>query len=352
MSDVNMVLVGDTFVGRPDPDSAFATAQHLLKDADIAFCNLETVVADAKYLAPHDHDHHPRTDEWMFDSYVRAGFNVMNLANNPSTWHGLDPFLRCLDVLDKAGIVRGGGGRNFAEARKPAIIERNGTKVAFVCRASVCDPITAAATEDRGGIAYYPVQTFYEPRLRVHHVPGSPPIIHTVPDRGADRAALEEDIRKARKEADVVIVSWHWGVSPTTGGTGDLTEYQTEMGHFAIDAGADMVAGHHSHVLQAIEVYKGKPILYSLGNFVHDLHYQKRPNHILLAMLVRCHIHDGKLQRLAFVPGLYKGNGPPDFFQPSQAPEIVKDIQKISGRFGTRFEASKDDVVVTLAEAG
>src|SRR6266545_3072117 len=83
MSAVNMVLVGDTFVGRPDPDSAFATAKHLLKDVDIAFCNLETVVADAKYLAPHDHDHHPRTDEWMFDSYVWAGFNVMNLANNP-----------------------------------------------------------------------------------------------------------------------------------------------------------------------------------------------------------------------------------------------------------------------------
>ena len=125
VSDVNMVLVGDTFVGRPDPDSAFATARHLLKDVDIAFCNLETVVADAKYLAPHDHDHHPRTDESMFDSYVRAGFNVMNLANNPSTWHGLDPFLRCLDVMDKAGIVRGGGGRNISEARKPAIIERN-----------------------------------------------------------------------------------------------------------------------------------------------------------------------------------------------------------------------------------
>ncbi len=84
---------------------------------------------------------------------------------------------------------------------------------------------------------------------------------------------------------------------------------------------------------------------------MHDLHYQKRPNHILLAMLVRCRIHDGKLQRLSFVPGLYKGNGPPDFFQPSQAPEIVKDIQKISARFGTQFEVSKDDVAVTLVEA-
>jgi len=68
-------------------------------------------------------------------------------------------------------------------------------------------------------------------------------------------------------------------------------------------------------------------------------------------MLVRCHIHDGNLQRLAFVPGLYKGNGPPAFFQPSQASQIVKDIQNISARFGTQFEVSKDDVAVTLGEA-
>jgi hypothetical protein len=68
-------------------------------------------------------------------------------------------------------------------------------------------------------------------------------------------------------------------------------------------------------------------------------------------MLVRCHIHDGKLQRIAFVPGLYKGNGPPDFFQPFQAPQIVKDIQKISAHFGTQFEVQEDDVAVTLGEA-
>jgi poly-gamma-glutamate synthesis protein (capsule biosynthesis protein) len=99
----------------------------------------------------------------MFDSYVRAGFNVMNLANNPSTWHGLDPFLRCLDVLDKAGIVHGGGGRNLAEARKPAIIERNGTKVAFVCRASVCDP-SRRQPQKTGAVAY--IRPTLRPRLR------------------------------------------------------------------------------------------------------------------------------------------------------------------------------------------
>jgi len=69
-----------------------------------------------------------------------------------------------------------------------------------------------------------------------------------------------------------------------------------------------------------------------------------------LAMLVRCQIRDGKLQNLCFVPGLYKGNGPPEFFQPSQAPQIVKDIQKISAGFSTQFEVSKDDVAVTLVK--
>lgn len=347
MTDVNMVLVGDIYVGRPDPDAAFTSALPLLKDADIAFCNLETVIADAKYLSRHDKDPHPRTDESALDAYLRAGFNVMNLANNPSTWHGLDPFLRCLDVLDKAGVVQGGGGRNLAEARKPAIIERNGTRVAFVCRTSVCNP-EYAASEDQGGIAFYPVATYYEPRLRVHHVPGSPPYVRTIPDRGEHRDALESDIRKAREQADVVIVSWHWGVSPATGGSGELVEYQKEMGQFAIDAGADMVAGHHPHVLQPIEVYKGKPILYSLGNFVHDMHYGRNNHTRLMTMLVRCLIRDGKIQRLSFVPGMYVGHGPPEFSTPAEAPEIVEHMREMSEPFGTRFEVDKDDVAVVL----
>jgi poly-gamma-glutamate capsule biosynthesis protein CapA/YwtB (metallophosphatase superfamily) len=101
--DVKMVMIGDTYVQRPDPDSAFAPVLPLVKDADIFFCNLETVIADAKYLSPYDLDRRPRTDEWIFPAYLRAGINVMNVANNPIMYHGLDCFLRCLDVLDAAG---------------------------------------------------------------------------------------------------------------------------------------------------------------------------------------------------------------------------------------------------------
>ena len=178
MGDVKMVLLGDTNVARPDPDSAFAPAMNLLKDADIRFCNLETVVADAQYLHPYDRSHLPRTEEWMFESYVRAGFDVMNQANNPNTYHGHEPLMRSFQVLDAAGIIHSGAGPNLAEARKPGIIERNGTKIAFVSRTSVGTP-GMEATVDTPGVAFYPVQTLYEPPARVHSNPGLLPIVHT-----------------------------------------------------------------------------------------------------------------------------------------------------------------------------
>lgn len=351
MSDVKMVLIGDTNVGRPDPDSAFASVQHLVQDADIAFCNLETVLADAKYLSPYDRVTLPRTDESVLASYLKAGFNVMNQANNPNTYHGLDALVRAVEVLEEAGVVHAGAGRNLEEARKPAIIERNGTKVAFVCRTSVGTP-EMAATVDTPGVAFYPVHTMYEAPTRVHSNPGLFPIVHTVPDRGEHRAALEEDIRKTRELADVVIVSWHWGLSPNQvhpgAGPGEVEvmDYQKEMGHFAIDCGADMVIGHHPHQPQPIEVYKGKPILYSLANFVHDLAAFREAT--FMAIFTRCLIRDGKIHQLSFIPGTIQGNGPPVFAKPSEVPEVVDRMLEMSAPFGTRFEVGEEEITVVL----
>lgn len=346
MPDISMVMVGDNYVQRKDPDTAFAPALPYLKDADIGFCNLETVIADQKYLAPHDHDHRPRTDEWIFPYYLKAGFNVFNIANNPVFYHGLDCFARSLDVLDAAGAIYGGGGRNITAARKPAVIEKKGTKVAFVCRTSV-GSVDAGATEDRVGVARFRVSTYYEPRPRAHEHPGSSPIIHTVPNP-EDRAALEEDIRAARQQADVVVLSWHWGVSPVNGGGGELVGYQREMAQAAIDMGVDLVVGHHPHLLQPIEVYKGRAIVYSLANYMHDMDSFSR-GHELMTQLVKVQIHDGKVQRVAFVPGLISnGNGPPDFFRPADAPDIVGHMRTISSPLGTKFEAGEDDVSVVL----
>jgi poly-gamma-glutamate capsule biosynthesis protein CapA/YwtB (metallophosphatase superfamily) len=93
-------------------------------------------------------------------------------------------------------------------------------------------------------------------------------------------------------------------------------------------------------------VYQGKPILYSLANFVHDLGgFRERT---LMTMLVRCLIADGKIQRLSYVPGVVRGHGPPDFARPSQAPEVVKRITAMSSPLGTRFEVGEEEVTVVL----
>jgi poly-gamma-glutamate synthesis protein (capsule biosynthesis protein) len=356
--DVRMALIGDAYVQRPNPDSAFDPARPYFEQADIVFCNLETVVADEKYLPVGNAEKDfPRTDESTLGSYLRAGINVMNVANNPVMYQGLGPFLRSLDVLDQAGVVYGGGGRNLAEARKPAIIERGGTRVAFVCRTAIYAE-DAPATPTRAGSATVRVSTAYEVRSRTKMVvPGVPPIIRTHP-HPEDVAALEEDIHTARQQADVVVSSWHWGMTPVGGlsfsaGGDDLVSYQIEMGHRAIDFGADLVVGHHPHVVQPIEVYKGRVIAYCLGSYAHDKSRGEdragvRKTRKLTTILLRCVVHDGHITEVSFVPGRVESHGPPEYVSPSQGKDVVDRIQAVSAPFGTRFEVGDEDVQVVL----
>jgi poly-gamma-glutamate capsule biosynthesis protein CapA/YwtB (metallophosphatase superfamily) len=338
---LELALVGDVYVQRPDPDSTFAHVGKYLRAADIAFGNLETVVADPEHLDGRGHG--PRTDEWMIGAYVNAGFKIMNLANNPSMYRGVKGLLRTMEVLNKAGIAYGGGGKNFEEARRPTVVERKGMKVAFVCRTSVCT-IDAAATAQRAGLAVVRVATAYEaPPSLPKEVPGAPPIIHTIPN-AADVATLRDDIAVAKERADVVVVSWHWGISPYSGGKGELVGYQTEMAHFAVDAGADLVVGHHPHLVQPIEVYKGKPIFYSLANFVHDgpsFRGKKQDT-----ILVRCRIRSSKMNEVCFVPGRINEQNQPVLLRPAEAPGLLDHIREVSAAFGTCFQVREEEVAV------
>jgi poly-gamma-glutamate capsule biosynthesis protein CapA/YwtB (metallophosphatase superfamily) len=344
MSDetVELALVGDVYVQRKDPDSTFAHAGKYLRAADIVFGNLETVVADPEHLDKGGHG--PRTDEWMIGAYVNAGFKVMNLANNPSMYRGVKGLLRTMEVLDKAGIVYGGGGKNLEEARRPPVVEQKGIKVAFVCRTSVCT-IDAAATAQRAGLAVVRVATAYEaPSPLPKEVPGAPPIIHTIPD-AADVEALRQDITAARRQADVVVVSWHWGISPYSGGKGELVGYQKEMAHFAVDAGANLVVGHHPHLVQPIEVYKGSAIFYSLANFVHDgPSFRGKKQDTILA---RCRIRNRKINEVCFVPGRINERNQPELLTPAESPELMSQVKEVSAPFGTVFQVRETEVAVT-----
>lgn len=163
------------------------------------------------------------------------GVDIVKLANNHVYDYGRQALLDTFDTLDNAGIAYMGAGRNLEEATAPVYMELDGKRVAFVS-ASRAEKykMTPQATEDSPGI------------LRCY-----------------DTALFLETIKEARENADFVLAYVHWGTEYSY----ELEEVQLTTGKEYLDAGADVVIGAHSHCLQGMEYYDGKPIIYSLGNY-------------------------------------------------------------------------------------
>ncbi len=340
-ADVSVYLVGDV---RLENDDALALCAPALRQADILFGNLETVISDVWEASAVSQHRNVSSREHTAPAYGAAGFSVLNMANNPSMRLGWPAFARCMELLEGQGIAHIGGGINVDEARRPAILERNGTSTAFIGYGCVVDP-AHAARRDRPGVARFHVHTDYRPHARFFEVPGSPPIIITTPDTD-DLAALRNNIRSAKEQADVVIVSWHWGVSPATGGHNELIDYQIELGHECIDAGADVVVGHHPHALQGIEVYRGNAIFYSLGNFVPF----SAPPHPEPTMVARLRITEKRIREVSFLPAHINEKNQPVLATAADSGDVVQHVRQASQRFGTRFRLDGDAVVVETAD--
>ena len=161
-----------------------------------------------------------------------AGFTAVSLANNHTLDFGAEGLAQTIEALDAVGIAHIGAGPNLKDARKPVFVETAGTRVALLAY-SLTLPEHFYAEANKPGTAF------------------------------GHEAHLRADVASARKQADIVLVSFHWGQEGKT----TLREYQTRLGHVAIDSGAAAVFGHHPHILQGIEHYKDGVILYSLGNF-------------------------------------------------------------------------------------
>jgi poly-gamma-glutamate capsule biosynthesis protein CapA/YwtB (metallophosphatase superfamily) len=212
-------------------DYPFAVTTAELKRGDIAVGNLEAPIA-------------VRGDEFTAKRFrfkaappsaaalKRAGFSVVTIANNHIMDFGEPALLETLRHLDQNGILHPGAGQHLAAARQPAMIQIKGARIAFLAY-SLTFP-----------------KEFYAARGRAGTAPGYP-------------AFFKADIARAKAAADYVVVSFHWG----TEGATSPRPYQVAAAHAAVDAGADVVLGHHPHVLQGIERYKKGVILYSLGNF-------------------------------------------------------------------------------------
>lgn len=220
----------------------FERVKALTRASDLYVVNLECPFTDKGTKLQKNFNFRARPE--LVAGLEAGGVDVVSLANNHLMDYGAEGLFDTLTVLDTAKIARFGAGRSLADARTPAIVDVKGVKVAFLGYFFLGDrniePKEVIATESTPGVAGH------------------------FTDTAALKTMLQADIRAAKKKADHVIPFFHWGRE----GKGQPEPYQVELGHAAIEAGASAVIGSHPHVLQGIELYQQKPIVYSLGNFV------------------------------------------------------------------------------------
>ena len=265
---VTLLATGDNIPSREDYDTLYQHVAPLLKDADISFGQVETVLIDKSIedLYPYvaSQARMPcSSDPDVAPAMKRNGFDIVSFSSNHALDYGRTHFLHTIRYLRDAGLEVIGVGENEEDARRFSVIERKGVKVAFLGYCTIL-PQDYWAQEARPGMNPARGHTYYE--QIEHDQPGTPCRIHSFAHKG-DKAKMLEDIRKAKALADIVVVSMHWGIHFTEA---EVAEYQFEYAHDAIDAGADLILGHHAHILKPIEVYKGKVIFYSLGNFAME----------------------------------------------------------------------------------
>lgn len=247
--------IGDIMEKQNDWTYPFHHIADTLYGADIAFGNLESQIGKSGTKVGSEFSFHadPRTIEGL----LFAGFDVLSVANNHAWDYGPLAFAETLTLLRENSIAPVGGGENYSEAHEPFRTEVRGTKIAYLAYTNLI-PKSLSEPNARPAVAYLELGT------------------------------VTKDIEHVSKTADVVIVSLHWGDEYET----ESGEYQKLVGRALIDAGADLIIGHHPHVPQEIEEYGGGVIFYSLGNFVFDQNFGKGTEK---GILLKVYVQGGEL---------------------------------------------------------
>jgi poly-gamma-glutamate capsule biosynthesis protein CapA/YwtB (metallophosphatase superfamily) len=356
---VTLLGLGDIIIDREKPETIFQYVADTLRSADITAANCDQTYSDKGSLI---HGHGTNSEPRNIAALQYAGFDVVSLANNHVLDRGSEALLDTIVRLKASGIPCLGAGKNLAEARQPIVLERKGTRVGFLAYSSV-HPKGSEAEENKPGIAPVRVWTIYE---QVDYQPGTSPRIVTVP-YPEDMAAMVQDIRQLKAQVDVLVIYFHWGLHnvPRV-----IPQYCYNVGHAAIDAGADLILGTHTHILKGIEVYQGKVIFYSISNFAAEigpailsgsaepaiprLVLERFKSHeARQTVIAKAIIEDGQIKRVSYLPCLINEQLEPEIMTAGDAQgrevyEYMKDISRSEG-LNARFCLDGDEVLILLA---
>ena len=319
---VSLVAVGDIMLARKverlmqahGTDYPFARIEHKLQEADITFGNLESPLSERGNPLPGKGICFRARPE-MAARLKQAGLDVLSVANNHALDYDTDAFLDTLELLRSSRIEPVGGGRNIDEARQPVIIEKNGLGVGFLAYTIFAD-------------IYYDYR--YRRTFRATEtISGVAPL---------EQELILEDVAALRPQVDVVIVSLHWGTEysryPDAG--------QQELGRALIDGGADLIIGHHPHIIQGFERYGNGLIAYSLGNFIFDQnqHVFTRQGLILDLQLTADGLSDLRVW-LVFLQ-----TSQSYVMEGQQAREFLQTVQESTRRLGTESTITDNCLVL------
>lgn len=278
-------------------EEPFAGVKDVFQAGDIVAGNLEGPLS-TRGQAVEGKEYTFRSSPEVARTMRSAGINLVSLANNHIMDYGPDAFVDTIKALDQNSIYHAGAAANHAEAYSPALLSVKGKKIAFFSYSSVVPP-GFWVTGQRPGIA----------------------------SSKTNWPALESYVRKAAAENDFVIASFHWGTELE-----DTTQAsQVQLARRFIDAGADVVIGHHPHVMQGIEIYKGKVIAYSLGNFI----FPNRGAKTSETFILKVELADDAISKVEAIPIKITPLGKPQVARGDSASSILKRLKTLSQAFGT-----------------
>ncbi|MGE5404367.1 MAG: CapA family protein [Candidatus Saccharibacteria bacterium] len=320
--ELSLTAVGDVMLARHvgylikqnGEDYPFKLIGRLLQKSDITFGNLESPLSDRGRAMPGKGICF-RGQPKMANVLANYGFNIMSVANNHALDYDAPAFLDTIKLLNAQGIRTVGGGNNIMEARKPVIFEKNNLKVGFLAYTVFADTVFGTkyrrpfrATETESGVA---------------------PLV---------REAILEDVYQLDPTVDVTVVSLHWGVEYSK----VPEQTQQQLARELIDNGADLIIGHHPHIIQGFERYKKGLIAYSLGNFIFDQNiYKYTQQGLMLDATLKPH----EIQNITITP-VYIKLSQPLVMRGPDAEALLKDVSRLTGDLGTRTEIRNDQIVI------
>ncbi|MFW5866705.1 MAG: CapA family protein, partial [Armatimonadota bacterium] len=323
---ISILLVGDVLPR--DEREYFTRVRSLIQSADFAVGNLECPIStkgsrtDLKLSATDrtlPNEYFFRAPPVQAQRIADAGFDAVTLANNHIMDYGAPALEQTLLLLDEAGVSYAGAGLDRASAREPALATIGGQTLALL---AYVDADTLPATTHFAASDTTPGTVF------VHGDGDGNPRQHTL-------EMLREDISAARERADFVIVAFHWGTESKD--TPD--RLQRALAHRCIEAGADVIVGHHPHVLQGVEIYGGRPIIYSLGNFAFPTPWKNTQ----YTGAVRIDVENGRWTKLTWHPVRMEHNtGIPAPAEGVDAQRIIARLKRLSAARGIEYQTTQD----------